>query len=165
MSSHSSTPERFWTKVDFTGPVPEHRPELGPCWLWQAQTRKGYGQFWDGDRMMPAHRYAYEFCVGPIPEGLTIDHLCRNRPCVLPNHLEPVTNRVNVLRGVGPTAMRARQTHCDWGHAFTGENTYLRPSGGRRCRSCQRQYQLAYLRRQSARAAVRLDGLAEVMER
>ncbi len=98
-----STARRFWTKVDFTGPVPEYRPELGPCWLWEGakntQTWDAYGVAWIGGKLLVAHRYAYEFCVGPIPGGLQIDHLCRVRLCVNPWHNEPVTNRENVLRG------------------------------------------------------------------
>lgn len=121
---------RFWSKVLFTD----------GCWLWQAQKRKGYGQFWVDGRMAPAHRYAYEFCVGPIPEGLTIDHLCRAQACVLPDHLEPVTQRVNVLRGEGPTARHAQKTCCIRRHEYSEENT-IRTKNGRECRACRRMRQ------------------------
>lgn len=88
---HLGTAWRFWMKVEFTD----------TCWLRTAMNDKaGYGSFnhtWD--RKVPAHRYAYEFCVGPIPEGLQIDHLCRVHNCVNPDHLEPVTARENVRRG------------------------------------------------------------------
>lgn len=134
-------PERFWMKVDFNGPVPVHRPELGPCWLWKGSTATyGYGTFWDGECTVRAHRWAYVFCVGPIPEGLTLDHLCRVRHCVLSDHLEAVTSRVNILRGEGATAQHARQTHCPQGHPYSGSNllTLQRASGnvGRGCRLC-----------------------------
>ena len=132
-----SESERFWAKVDFNGPVPEHRPELGPCWLWTAATRRRYGAFYvgrNGIHMMPAHRFAYEFCVGPIPDGLTIDHLCRICHCQEPDHLEPVTNRVNVLRGEGLAAANARKTHCPKGHAYD----LFQKDGRRYCRRCVR---------------------------
>jgi len=90
---------------------------------------------------MAAHRFAYEALVGPIPEGLKLDHLCRNRACVNPDHTEPVTDRVNTLRGFGPTAMNARATHCSEGHEFTDENTYLNQSGSRVCLTCMRAAQ------------------------
>lgn len=86
----------------------------------------------------PAHRFAYEWLVGPIPEGFTIDHLCRNRGCVNPRHLEPVTRGENTLRGQTIAATNKAKTHCVHGHAFTAENTY-RPPGStntRMCRAC-----------------------------
>ncbi len=133
-------PERFWTKVGFNGPVPEYAPELGACWLWTAYTGSwGYGKFWISSRKgVRPPRYAYEFCVGPIPEGLTLDHLCRVRACVNPDHLEPVTNRENILRGCGVAATNARKTHCLRGHAFTKANTYIPYFGRRICRTCRR---------------------------
>jgi hypothetical protein len=79
---------------------------------------------------------AYELAIGPIPEGLTIDHLCRNRGCVNPAHLEAVTNRTNLLRGDGIAALNARKTHCKRGHEFTPENTYVWREGTRACRAC-----------------------------
>src|SRR4051812_41628217 len=82
---------RFWEKVEKEGAVPADRPSLGPCWEWTAFKLRGYGQFspWKG-LLCRAHRYAYELLVGPIPEGHELDHLCRNRGCVNPAHLEPV---------------------------------------------------------------------------
>jgi hypothetical protein len=120
---------RFWTKVRFTE----------PCWLWTGSRNwGGYGQFRLHQRLLLAHRWAYEFCVGPIPEGLTLDHLCRVHNCVNPEHLEAVTHRENVLRGTGPTALNAARTHCVNGHAFTPDNLYPLATGHRRCAACRR---------------------------
>lgn len=97
----------------------------------------GYGRFSIGRDHVPAHRWAYEQRVGPIPFGLTLDHLCRNRSCVNPDHLEPVTRGENVLRGVGPCAMHKRKTHCRRGHPLEGDNLVLLSGGKhRRCRTC-----------------------------
>jgi hypothetical protein len=118
---------RFWAKVEKTD----------TCWVWSAAKISGYGAFKLDGRAIRAHRFAYELLVGPVPEGLPLDHLCRNRACVNPAHLEPVTHRVNILRGEGACAVKARQTHCIHGHEFTLENTYLK-SGKRQCRTCRR---------------------------
>ena len=129
--------ERYWPKVNKQGAVPARRPDLGPCWEWMASHNGlGYGQFRAGPVMVRAHRWAYEHLVGPIPAGLDLDHLCGNRGCVNPAHLEPVTERENVLRGGMPNGALAKRTHCGRGHAFDEANTYYRPDGGRRCRKC-----------------------------
>jgi len=128
MTSTRSAVERFWVKVDKTG----------DCWLWMAGLCSGgYGQFRiSTERKTVAHRFAYEQMVGPVPDGLQLDHLCRVKRCVNPSHLEPVTGRVNTLRSSGPTAMHARQTHCKRGHEFTSENTWLTKAGHRVCSTC-----------------------------
>lgn len=108
------------------------------CWLWTGYIADtGYGQFASGHTRL-AHRISYQLVVGPIPEGLQIDHLCRVRHCVNPLHLEPVTQRENLLRGETITARNAAKTHCPRGHAYTAENTYVRPRGSRECRTCNR---------------------------
>lgn len=127
-----SPSDRFFAKVQRTE----------TCWLWTgSKSPLGYGGFRVGGRagrLVPAHRFAYELLVGPIPEGLFLDHLCRNPPCVNPAHLEPVTHAENVRRGVSPAAMRARQTHCKRGHEFTPENTIaVKRNGKRKCRQCR----------------------------
>lgn len=118
---------RFWLKVDKTE----------TCWNWTGATRgDGHGHLVRDGRWTGAHRYAYQITRGPIPTGLVIDHLCRNGLCVNPDHLEPVTQRVNTLRGVGFAARNAVKTHCPQGHEYTPENTYLSRRNQRTCRTC-----------------------------
>ena len=123
---------RFWAKVRKT-------PD---CWEWTAAKTQGYGTFCLNQtpqgRTGRAHRIAYELLVGPIPPDKQIDHLCRNRACVNPAHLELVTSRTNTLRGEGRTAHNARKTHCPRGHAYTPENTLVSKGGERFCRECRR---------------------------
>ena len=136
MSGRLTEADRFWPKVEFTD----------TCWLWTgAISGLVYGCFSINDgsahwRNIQAHRWAYEFCVRPIPDGLVIDHLCRVTLCVRPDHLEAVTERVNILRGVGMAAQCARKTHCNNGHPFDEENTYIYPAprSSRECRACGR---------------------------
>jgi hypothetical protein len=85
-----------------------------------------------------AHRFAYELFVDEIPDGLTLDHLCRNPRCVNPGHLEPVTQRENTLRGISPVAVNAAKTHCKHGHLLDEANTYMTNAGSRQCRTCNR---------------------------
>jgi hypothetical protein len=124
------------TFVDPQGPCPI---DESPCWIWTgSRNRGGYGHI--GINRVPArtHRVAYELLRGPIPDGLQLDHLCRNRACLNPAHLEPVTNWENQLRGDTSRAANAAKTHCGRGHEFDLLNTYFDPLGKRVCRICRR---------------------------
>lgn len=128
--------ERFWSKVDKTE----------TCWLWTAaKDTGGYGRFGVSGKVAFAHRHSYEFLVGPIPEGLELDHLCRVPACVNPSHLEPVTHAENLRRAITNADHRRNQTSCIHGHPFDEANTIRRKNGGRGCRECgnagQRKYQ------------------------
>lgn len=111
------------------------------CWEWNLYvSEEGYGTVSHQGKMRKAHVVAYEAEVGAIPKGLILDHLCRNRKCINPRHLEPVTKRENTLRGVGPTAINSRRTHCINGHEFNEENTKVRKGKWRQCRQCERDW-------------------------
>lgn len=134
------TPEQFWTRVDASG----------DCWEWTGRRRSGYGVA-ELVGTTSAHRVAYVLLVGPIPEGLQLDHLCRNRACVNPDHLEPVTNLVNSRRALW-------RHHCRKGHPLTPENTYWRPTprkglGPRQCAICHIESARRSQARQRAAAA------------
>lgn len=141
--------QRFWAKVDVGHP-------LG-CWEWTAQrNRGGYGRIRLTGRGAPqvvAHRVAFELLRGPIPDGHELDHLCRNRGCVNPDHLEPVTPLENALRGESINARNARKTRCTNGHALIGDNVLVVNGGkSRRCRTCTREQQARWAREQRRRA-------------
>jgi hypothetical protein len=111
------------------------------CWQWTGSVarRIGYGKFWRDGKTLSAHRVAYELFVGPIPDGLQLDHLCRNRLCVRPEHLQLVTVRENLLRGHTHAAANAAKSHCPAGHPYDERNTYRAPDGSRMCRPCMRE--------------------------
>lgn len=118
---------RFWDKVDKTDPQ--------GCWIWTGATiPTGYGQVRGAGMNHRAHRVAYELVIGPIPDGLELDHLCSNRGCVNPDHLEPVRHAENIRRGRGGANSAAR-THCPQSHPYDEANTYLY-QGRRFCRAC-----------------------------
>lgn len=118
---NTALPQRFWAKVQMTD----------TCWIWTASvTSRGYGTYWLGGRSQLVHRLAFEALTGPIPDGLTIDHLCRVKRCINPDHLEAVTSAENTRRAY------ADVTHCLRGHEFTPENTIHKRDRGRNCRTC-----------------------------
>jgi len=126
----------FWERVD--------RRSDG-CWGWTgAKTQKGYGYLKVDGKFFRAHRFSYLALVGPIPEGTELDHLCRVKECVNPEHLEAVSHRENVLRGVSPIARNVQKTHCPQGHPYSGTNLYTNPGGGRFCRECTNQARIRY---------------------
>ena len=128
----------------------------GSCWPWRgAPDGRGYGEIMIRRKRYKAHRAVYELLVGPIPRGLTLDHLCRNPMCVNPAHLEPVTVAENVMRGMGACAVNSRKTHCKRGHPFTPENTMLSPRGYRACRECDRAKSRAWQRSRRPNAILR----------
>lgn len=149
---HPGTDQRFWSKVNKAGSIPPQAIAPGSCWEWTAaKTSGGYGQFWVKPYRVVAHRFSYEQLVGPIPQGLQLDHLCRNRACVNPQHLEPVTQQVNIWRGFSIATQNRLKTHCPHGHPYSVENTYIHPkNSGRICRACARERsRRAYLKRRS----------------
>lgn len=143
---------RLWTTGDVQADVPVRRRIIGDddarfasyckpdgeCIVWTGGKTKGYGKFTANGRKVLAHRWAYERAFGPLPGGLDLDHLCRNPACVNVEHLEAVSHRENVIRGIGPSAAAARRTGCPQGHPYDEENTYVTPGGVRHCRECNR---------------------------
>lgn len=150
MQPHDTTPAphtHFWSFVDKTE----------SCWLWRGYVAPtGYGMFWypERKRTVYAHRVAYELKRGPIPASMEIDHICRVRNCVRPDHLEVVTTRENLLRSTCASAKHAKKTHCPKGHPYDRDNTYLHPDGSRRCRICRAEWHIRHRAENNARAAM-----------
>ena len=131
----TDTPVRFWSKVNFTD----------SCWEWTSSTHSiGYGVFSEGRAKTPAHRWAYEFCIGKIPRGLVLDHLCRNPLCVHPDHLEPVTIRENVIRGFKWREENTSRAFCRKGHRYT---PYYFGNGSPVCHECKKESSREWARR------------------
>lgn len=131
--------KRFWSKVDKTE----------GCWIWSGAAQR-YGkirQGGQGSKHVSAHKYAFEEKYGAVPEGLELDHTCHTQECtsypcihlrcVNPDHLKPVTHIENLMRGVSPSAINARKTHCLRGHEFSPANTYIHYRRGRQTRHCR----------------------------
>ena len=138
-------------------------PETG-CWNWKAQrTWNGYGRFRLDGKLHYAHRVCYELVKGKIPEGLELDHLCRNRGCVRPGHLEAVTHQENVRRGVPANSAK---THCLQGHRLSGDNLYVRPDGERVCRTCRAERARRYRtkKKKGANPANGVDARAPIVK-
>lgn len=139
----SDRTDAFWervTKVQLTG-----------CWVWRGHIARNRYGLWSAQRggktiTVYAHRLAYELTVGAIPKGMVLDHLCLNRTCVNPTHLEPVTHAENRRRGNAAkvlkdgAAFQRNKTHCPQGHPYEGDNLYRRPDGSRQCRACMREH-------------------------
>lgn len=122
--------ERFWAKVDKTD----------ECWLWTgARNGDGYGYIQVEGRSTRAHGWSYLWACGAVPVGLVLDHLCRVRHCVRPDHLQPVPERINLLRGESFAAENAVKTHCPAGHEYDEANTARDSRGSRYCRACKRR--------------------------
>lgn len=130
-----TTEERFWDNIEL---IPFHS-----CWEWTGTKANGYGIICSHKNNKYAHRISYEIHYGEIPEGLVIDHICRNRTCVNPKHIRAVTQRINATENTtgGITETNKNKTHCKWGHEFSLENTifsFRETRKGRTCRECTR---------------------------
>jgi len=129
---------RFWKKVQASS--------AEGCWLWTASIdSRGYGQFGTQDgKNRRAHRVSYESVIGSIPEGLDLHHECNNKRCVNWFHLKPLTKKAHIAVGDSPAGKHARKTHCQHGHEFSKENTIIRKTGQRLCRTCSNDWNRKY---------------------
>lgn len=136
---------RFWTKVEMTT----------GCWLWNgAKDSSGYGHLKINGKVISAHRFSYKLFFKSIPKNKELDHLCRNRSCVNPRHLEPVTSYENMVRGESPYAKNKRKTHCVNGHILDSKNIYptkYKNTVHRRCRKCITKRTTEWRRRKNAK--------------
>lgn len=124
--------ERFFNKYTVN--------PLTDCWEWNKPKKNGYGQFYHNGTMRRSHIFSYELYYGNVPEGMVLDHLCKNKACCNPDHLETVSQKTNVRRGRAGESCKERaflQTHCKRGHKFTVDNTYVSKVGARHCRACR----------------------------
>jgi hypothetical protein len=156
---NDETLARFWARVDKNGPTCAFHPELGPCWIWTGILQKsGYGRFylpierlysWRRGRTAPfqAHRISHVLENGDFPDGMETDHKCENRSCVRPSHLEPVTSRINNLRGRGMGAANHRKTYCKRGHLLSSPGHHKI----RRCQKCREEWLAAHPRKPDPR--------------
>lgn len=125
----SELTDRFWAMVDRRGD--------NECWDWNGELNHGgYGVMRYKGKKIISHRFSFELFNGEIKYGLEIDHLCRNRKCCNPKHLEQVTHKENVFRGIGLASINHSKTHCKHGHLLFGDNLYIYPNGDRACRIC-----------------------------
>lgn len=132
--------ERFWSKIV--------RAQSECCWDWNGEkTWDGYARLWTKDGHVRAARMSFENFVGVIPKDYEIDHLCVNRGCVNPLHLEAVSRRENLRRGLSPVDLNAAKTYCIHGHMFSKKNTYIKPNKARECKQCLRDRNLKYQQR------------------
>ena len=142
MISHVDA-SRFLNKTNKDGEIPIFCPMLGPCWEWKgAINSRGHGIFWFEKRLQTAHSVSYRLFVSHIPSGLEIDHLCRVRHCVNPEHLEAVTHQENMARG-----FYGLKTHCIYEHPYSGDNLYITPKGHRQCRLCKQKAMERYYKK------------------
>ncbi len=120
----------------------------GNCWIWTGTVNeRGYGTIGYKNKTWSVHRISYLLIGGkPLTPGLVLDHLCRNRPCINPNHLEEVTNKENILRGNGFGAINARKTECNYGHKLVNDNVYHHPDGSRECHKCRKSRKIKNLK-------------------